>query len=349
MYDPYDFSSANLFSSTPAILANGADPRLLAGWVPDFPRIAAFARENGSLFTASPRLANTAHKDVFLWNALMQVKPSWRRGAQGIGDCVAWGSELAVTTLMALMHVKGQGQFYAEAATESIYGGCRVEALGKSRGGRSDGAFGAAAAKWVRDWGCICRVDMGKITGNAEHDLRVYSAKKAKEWGDYGCGGANDRGALDGAARGMPLQHVVQIQTVAECEAAIANGYPVTIASMAGFGSMRRDDRGICKIVDRWPHQMVILGVRFRGGQPEFRIFQSWGDSCGGPDPGVTDKAISNCSWWSTAEDIAWILKTGDCWAYGDIKGLPPQVIPVTLATSTWYQAGAEQVYSLQV
>lgn len=349
MYDPYDLAHPDMYKHTPAKLGDGQDPRKLTGWVPDFRRIDAFAQENGSLFMASPSLISTPHRDVYLWNAIFQVKPNWRRGAQGIGDCVSWGGELAVTTLMALMHVKGQGQFYAEAATEAIYGGCRVEALGKSRGGRSDGAFGAACAKWLRDWGCICRVDMGKITGNADHDLRVYSAKRAKDWGDYGCGGANDRGALDGAAREMPLQHVVQVRTVAECEAAIANAYPVTIASMAGFGGMRRDARGVCKIVDRWPHQMVILGVRYRAGQPEFRIFQSWGDSCSGPDPGIDNPAVSSCSWWATAEDIAWILKTGDCWAFGDIKGLPPQVIPVTLATSTWYQRDAKQVYSLQV
>lgn len=292
----------------------------------------------------------TEKRDVFLWEALRQVHPRWQRGAQGIGDCVSWGAELAVTMLMALQHVKGQSRFIAEAATESIYGGCRVEALGKRSGGWSDGAFGAGAAKWVRDWGAILRVDMSKETGNAEHDLRRYDSKKAKDWGNYGCGGKNDQDKLDGAARLMPLQHVVAVDTVEECAAAVMNGYPVTIASMAGFGRMVRDSRGVARRSGQWAHQMMIGGVRWRGGASEHRIFQSWGPrAASGPDPGIDWPAVSGCSWWTTAEDVEWILRTGDCWAFGDIAGLPPQKLDITLPASKAYQPHLNPTHTLAV
>ena len=257
-------------------------------------------------------------------------------------NCVSWGSELVCTTLMCLQHVKGTGKFIAEAATEAIYGGCRVEALGKNRGGRSDGAFGAAAAKWVRDWGVILRTDMGRLTGIDEHDLREYSGRKAKDWGDYGCGGQQDGGKLDTAAKEMPVQHVVGVSTVEEAAAAIQNMYPITIASMAGFGDMRRDSNGICRRRGQWAHQMCVLGIRWRAGQPEFRVFQSWGPrSCSGPDPGIHHPAISGCSWWITPEDMAWILRTGDCWIHGDIHGLPPQNLDIVRPASYWFQTNS--------
>ena len=240
---------------------------------------------------------------------------------------------------MALMHVKGTGRFIAPAATEPAYGGCRVEALGKKRGGLQDGAFGAACAKWGRDWGVILRVDMSEITGNPDHDLRVYDADKAKAWGDWGCGGQNDNNLLDGAAREMPVQHVVGVTDVMEAAVAVVNGYPLSIASMVGFGRMIRDQHGIVRSSGTWPHQMEIGGVRWRGGEPQFRCFQSWGPKVAtGPDPGILHPAISGCSWWVVAEDMAHILKTGDCWVHGDIAGLPRQRIELTRPMSHWYR-----------
>lgn len=254
-------------------------------------------------------------------------------------NCVSWGAELAATMLMALQHVKGTSLFIAEAATEAIYGGCRVEALGKSRGGTSDGATGAWAAKWMRDWGVHLRVDYSKQTGIAEHDLTRYDGRRAKSWGDFGCGGSQDGGKLDTIAKELPVQHVVQCKTVEEAAAAIQNLYPVTIASMAGFGQMKRDANGICRRSGEWAHQMMLGGVRWRAGQPEFRCFQSWGpNSSSGPDPGINNEAISGCSWWITTEDCAWILRTGDCWITGDIRGLPPQKLDLVEPTKYWYQ-----------
>jgi len=295
------------------------------GWTPDDSKIRRYAGKVGTLQSVGTLSVSSDQSQIELWRPLLEFKPNWRRGAQGIGDCVSWGAELAATFLLAIQAKLGVSSFTDEAATESIYGGCRVEALGKSTGGWQDGAFGAAAADFLHRWGVLLRQDYSQITGNPEHDLRKYIADKAKQWGNWGCGGRDDRGKLDDVARKFPVRGVAQVKTVDEMVAALQNGYPITIASMAGFGRMVRDSSGVCRRRGRWAHQMAIGGLRWERGLPQGRIFQSWGHSCSGPDPDITDEAVSACSWWSTEEDLAWIFRSGDCWVLSDLDGFPPR------------------------
>jgi hypothetical protein len=269
------------------------DIRQLTGWVHDPDGIKAFAAQHGSISSVASKLIGGEERDVHLWTPLLQCKPSWRRKAQGIGDCVSWGAELAATMLMAIESKLGKLQWIEEAATEPIYGGCRVEVFGKSRGGRQDGAMGYAAADWLSKrkgkGGVILRLDHSKDTGIAEHNLTKYSKDKAKEWGDYGCGGEDDGGKLDTIARIHPIAAVTQVNTVEEAIAALTNGYPITIASSAGFGDMRRDADGLCYWTGSWAHQMMLGAIRWRNGKMQTRVFQSWGDSCSGPDPEIAE------------------------------------------------------------
>lgn len=273
-------------------------------------------------------------------------------------NCVGWGAELSATMLMAVESCRQSMVWHGEAAVESIYGGCRVEALNKKRGGRSDGAFGYAAAKWLREYGVLLRKDYSEETGNREHDLRKYDANKSKEWGDYGNGGSQDKGKLDELARLHPIEHVTQVSTVEEAIAALQNYYPISIASMAGFGDMVRNSEGMVRLQGEWAHQMMLGGIIWRNGKPRFRVFQSWGDSCSGPDPemdewlaavpsfkidvpktlltpdgaitmsasaAATWNPISACSWWIDEKTLAYILRTGDCWTYAGVQGFEPR------------------------
>lgn len=306
------------------------------GWTPDWNQINKDRELCGSVSTFCGHLVGSEKRDTFLWLPLLEVKPNWRRGAQGIGDCVSWGAELCATMLMAIQHVHGGDRFTSEAATEAIYGGCRVEARNKKTGGWSDGAFGSAAAKWLRDWGVLLREDYSKETGISSHNLTKYDKKKAKQWGNYGCGGSQDKDKLDNVARRMPIAHVVAVDNLNEAEGAILNGYPISIASMAGFGRMRRDNNGIVRRSGRWAHQMMIGGVKYSSGQRLWRCFQSWGKSCSGPDPGINDQAISDCSWWITDTDLKWILTSGDCWVFGDVEGMPRRELNFADYTASW-------------
>lgn len=308
----------------------------LGGWNYDPQGIAKYAAKVGTLSDYG-LFAAGGERDVFLWQPLLELKPTWKRGAQGIGDCVSWGGELAETMLLAIQAKLGVSEWIEEVATESNYGGCRVEVYGKSSGGYQDGATGHGMAQWAIKGGILLRIDYSKQTGNPEHDLRVYSSDKAKSWGNYGCGGSKDKGALDAIAKQYPVKGVAQVSNIEECIAAIYNGYPVTIASMAGFGSMQRNKDGIVKMNGQWAHQMLIAGVKWFNGKPLFRIFQSWGNSCGTDnDPGINDKEVSKCSWWATEADVNWILRSGDCWSFADAQGFPPRKLDFLEAFQTW-------------
>ena len=320
-----------------------AIPKKLCGWKEDSQGIRTYAKRVGSLRQVASDLLGGPEKDVHMWTSILACKPRWRRGSQEIGDCVSWGAEICATSLMATDHVLGEGVWEEEAATEPIYGGSRVEALNKSRGGRSDGAFGYAAARWLCEYGVLLRKDYSKKTGNPEHNLKTYSGTRSKDWGDFGCGGKEDKGTLEKIAKSFPIENVVQITQVSEAIAALSNYYPISIASMAGFGEMVRNSDGVCKRIGEWAHQMSVLGLRFHLGKPQFRVFQSWGDSCSGADPEITQivqsipgwklppkvkagwNPISACSWWITEADLAWILRTGDCWSYAGVRGFEPR------------------------
>lgn len=307
------------------------------GWVPQWDEINRAASSCGHVGSVNPRLFSSRKVDTFLWLALLEVTDGkWKRGSQGIGDCVSWGAELAATTLMSLQHVQGTNRFIAEAATESCYGGARVEARGRQSGGWSDGAYGYAAANFYRDWGVTLRIDYSKQTGNPEHDLRRYSKSKAKDWGNYGCGGQKDKGKLDAISKQMPILQVVQVKTVPEAENAILNGYPITIASAVGFKGIRRNSEGVVRRSGRWMHQMVVLGVRYLKGKLYFRVFNSWGKCASGPDPGIEHESIRDCSWWITEQDMAYILKSGDCWAFSDVQGMPKRDIDLVKVANNW-------------
>lgn len=310
------------------------------GWTPNPDAVEQFVEQSnvGELRYKAPSLMTTEKKDTFLWLPLLKLKPNWVRGAQGIGDCVSWGNELCVTMAMAIQHELGVSTWENEAATEPIYGGGRADINGRN-GGWGDGSYGAAAAKWLRNWGVLLRKDYSKITGNPEHDLTKYSSSKAKQWGNYGCGGSKDAlgsGPLDAIAKKHPAKTVTLVSTVDEAAAAIMNGYPVAVCSGVGYGGMRRNNDGIVRRSGSWSHCMMFGGVRWVNGEPQFRQFQSWGRSASGPDPGITHEAVSWCSWWTVAEDAAAQLRGRDSFAFSDVEGFPKRDLDFIKAASTW-------------
>ena len=305
-----------------------ADFKQLCGWVPNPAGVDAYLNDPKNkhpIFAAAGRDVKQAYekKDTFLYEPLVQCKPGYQRTAQTIGDCVAHGLELACTVLTAKNLLKlGRGKDFIEAAAEPIYGGARVEENSGRLGGYQDGAYGAAAARFVRNYGVLYRRDYSQQTGNPEHDLRVYNGKKAKDWGNFGCGGQNDKGKLDKIAHDFPILSTTQVGGFEDVAAAIAGSKcPVTIASDYGT-DMQRDKNGFCRWNDSWPHQMVLLAVRF-GSRPGCLCAQSWGmNVSSGPHfPETMPGNIRGFTWWIPAEDVDRITRTGDCHAIGDVDG----------------------------
>src|SRR5574343_445416 len=233
-------------------------------------------------------------------------------GRQGIGDCVSWGWAHAADIHLAVMWTIGDSAEFHAAATEAIYGGSRCEARGKTFGGWSDGSYGAAAAKWIRDWGVVFRQPYDGVA------LTTYSASRANDWGNYGCGGKDDGGRLDAIAKQHPIRDVALVRNFEEAAAAIASGYPVAVCSMQGFASTRDSD-GFAAARGSWAHCMCFIGVRY--DRKGLLCLNSWGTSWIGGPKWPEDQPDG--SFWVEASVASRMLSGGDSFAVSGYQGFP--------------------------
>ena len=240
--------------------ASDEPPQALFGYEPHPEESREFEKSlpKPTIRQAAPGLFNAIGDDdreVFLYRFLYDVYEEkiggqWIVGRQGIGDCVSWGWAHGADIHLAVMYKRGDSADWKPVATESIYGGSRVEARGRSSGGWSDGSYGSAAAKWLRDYGLIFREKYDSV------DLTTYSAKRAKDWGNYGNGGQGDNGKLDNEAKKSPVREITLVTNFDEAAAAIESGYPVPVCSMQGFASVRDKD-GFARPSGSWAHCLL--------------------------------------------------------------------------------------------
>lgn len=272
-------------------------------------------REAKGVDTFLYRAANKAHLALY-------GKP-WIVERQGIGDCVSWGWAHGVYVAQCVDWETGRlANPPPFPSTEAIYGGSRVEARGRPGdgvspvGGYSDGSYGAAAARWVRDWGVVYRENVGG------HDLRAYSADRAKAWGAYGNGGKGDGGKLDTIAKRHPATHVALVKNFSEAAAAIEAGFAIPVASNVGFASVT-DEHGYAAASGQWFHEMVFLAVRYqKNGSPSDALLcqNSWGPrwlTYRGKFP--SDQPDG--SFWVTRATVDRMLGQGDSFAVGSVSG----------------------------
>jgi len=271
---------------------------------------------------AAPEVIEGAKgRDTFLYRSAAKSHQAlygvpWTVGRQGIGDCVSWGWAHAVWIAQSVDWETGRlSRPPPFPLTESIYGGSRVEARGKDGSGRSpvggysDGSYGAAAARWVRDWCVIYRTN-----------ATDYSPDRAKEYGAYGNGGKGDDGKLDDAAKANPVRYVALVTTWDEAAAAIESGYPVAVCSMQGF-RMSRDADGFSEASGQWAHCMVFVGVRYqRNGSPRDGLLclNSWVETwITGP---VWPADMPRGAFWVDRETVVRMLRGEDSFAVGGTR-----------------------------
>ena len=303
------------------------------GWQPDDDGSSAILADSSApvheltnsqiMACLTPNSWTTRKQPIVLFDALRALHPNWVRWAQGIGDCVSWGYELGCTLVAAVdIYIRKEPwQWLGEFATEPIYGGARVEALGKKSGGWGDGAYGAAAAKFVTQWGALHRIDYSLSTGDESHNLTKYSKDKAKDWGNFGCGGKQDSGALDSMAKSQPVENAYKITTFEQAMVAIESGYPIPVCSSQGLG--KRDSEGFAPPIRKpWHHCMCFAGVRY--DKPGLLVSNSWGNSWGasGRVPGVEWDSVKKCSAWVDHETAGHMLARGDSYALTGVDGL---------------------------
>jgi hypothetical protein len=317
------------------------------GYKPDPEATQRFLRSlpKPTIGDAAPHLLKAADdgKPVYLYRVLNEAYAAhhggakWVVGKQGIGDCVSWGWAHGLNICLAIEWKLGQSSEWREAATEAIYGGSRVEARGVSRGGYSDGSYGGAAGKFVHDWGALFRQPYNDLG----FDLTTYSAARAKDWGNYGCGGAGEKGKrADGVAKQHPVKNVALVRTFDEAVAAIGSGYPVPVCSGQGF-TRQRDAQGFCRASGSWAHCMCFIDRR--SDRPGLLCLNSWGPNWVSGPKWPADQPDG--SFWVDKATAERMLSGQDSFAVSAYEGFPYR----DLKHGDWAELGRGQSGQLAV
>ncbi len=258
-------------------------------------------------------------KVILLYEFVERVAKEFPVSNQTIGDCVSHGAACAVNVLKATEIVlKGDfEEWIAATSTEDIYGGSRV-LIGNGRLGYGDGSVGAWAAQYVSTYGTLLRKSYGTI------DLSVYDGNRAKIWGNPGNGTPRD---LLVYSKEHLVKTVSQVRNYEEARDAIANGYPVTVASNQGF-TKTRDKDGFALASGSWAHQMCFTAADDSFGRPGLLCQNSWGINW---ISGPTRHNQPLGSFWVDASTVNRMLAQNDSWAFSNFDGFRPQKINVDI------------------
>lgn len=333
------FMAAVLLAAFAFSLTGERQPDSRFGYSPNPDGTARFLRElDKPLFAdaGADAIQKAENRNTFLYRPAYAAHQAlygrpWIVERQLIGDCVSWGWAHGVWIAQCVDWEQGLLESPpAFPSTEAIYGGSRVEARGRDGSGRSpvggysDGSYGGAAARWVRDWGVIYR----EVQDNGV-DLTSYSGDRAKSWGAYGNGGQGDNGVLDEAAKAHPCEHVALVTNFDEAAAAIESGYPVAYCGGVGFTSTRDSD-GFCRRSGTWWHCMCFIAVRYgsgddgngetdSSGRRGLLCLNSWGPSASRGPKWPADQPDG--SFWVDEATVNSMLRGEDSFAVGSVQG----------------------------
>lgn len=245
-----------------------ANERILAG-MPKFQLIGNYREEKGKWF---------------LWEFAKRVNGGKhiRYVNQVTGSCVGAGGGNAVKTLAHVEIANGDPEEWPKDEFWWLY------TYGQSRkraglGGRGEGSFGSAYAEAIVKDGIFFRTE-GKEANASLPDYEYRDGwirlpqSVEMEWSD---GASKNIEPF----KSLGLKHLVKtaakINSSDEAKAAIANGYPITIASNFGTRTIRAQGNPQVQLAewdDRWPHQMHCCAC---WDHPDlgliFYILNNWG------------------------------------------------------------------------
>jgi hypothetical protein len=251
-------------------------------------------------------------KSVLLQEAELKLfgkyLPSWN---QARGTCVGQGTGRALqdATFWAIAFGDSIGK-PTQLCFETIYAGSRIQ-IGKGWLGNQDGASGAQAAQYVREYGLLARGVYGSI------DLSKPREDLAVTWGAPRHGVPT---ALLSESATFKAEAAMKCTTVDTVRDAIAAGYGVTACGgMATHG--QRDANGMLAPSPSGGHCQYFCGVfiDFKG-RLVFVDQQSWGTNGpvgGGPwklhDGREIQPREGACGVF--ADVVEKYLRTGEMWA----------------------------------
>ena len=235
---------------------------------------------------------------------------------QETGDCVSMGAANAINYLQAVQLARNRAQHQFRPAFQPyIYGISRTaEDLGNGRLGRSAGSLGVWAAQGVTKYGVLAADEEG---------VPEYSGDVANDWGYRG----PPRQFIDVATE-FRVRSVAKVTTYEEARDAIANGYPVTVASMQGFAGQPRKSSGRLwgTPEGEWAHQMCFIAFDDEARSPDGQsgglyCLNSWGEAAHG-EPLMGEPPGG---FWVDVRTVNRMLAQDDSWAYSQFDGFPSQ------------------------
>lgn len=311
------------------------------GWAG--PEVAAEAREQLGDAIQAFRLDGVAQdtrgKRVVLWEYSKKINggkhfPTLR---QQVGSCVGHGATNALWYLMAVQIALGNLPHEAILPYEPAVYGFMREAGGFRISG--DGGVGAWAVDGAKRFGVV----RSSIQG-----LPPWTVTEGKCGTTISFAGSVDRawGRRPGvpqeyrpeAARHL-LRAYAQVTSYDDVRDAIANGYPVTVASGVGFdGGMRAEGGKLWGVRGgSWSHQMCFIGVDDAAGRKGCYCLNSWGaDAHGCP---VDDAPPGG--FWVDDEVVSAMVGQDDSFAWSSFDGFPEQELDFSIIRA---RAGARVV-----
>lgn len=260
------------------------------------------------------------NKRVLLSNFFKKVNKRHYHAVQATGDCVAFGMACAISHLAAGEIYLGEREEYlGDCSTEDIYAGSKIW-VGKQKV-YSEGSWGIWAAKYVFQYGTLIR----RLYKEAGVDLSVYDVNKAINWSQPKNGGPPK--SLIPILEKHKVKSVSLVTTWEEVRDAIANGFPVTIASNRGFRTTKDKD-GFLSPSGEWNHQMCIIGAK-DDSRPAGLIMNSWPK---GWLKGPSQEDQPEGSFWCDAEVLERdILSQKDSYVVSCFDGYPARKFDVGL------------------
>lgn len=297
------------------------------GWDETAAREAASQQADPPELMISGATQGSAGAKAFLWTFAQQINggqhfPTYR---QETGDCVSFGAANAILYVQAVQQgLHGFHEEFHPVFQPWIYGVSRTaKDIGNKKLGRSAGSVGRWAAETVKKYGVLAADAEG---------VPDYSGRLADDWGFKG---VPDQ--YFPLAKDFTVNAVALVKNYEAARDALANGYPVTVASNVGFKMqpVLHDGKRFGVQSGSWNHQMVFIGVDDTctcpdGSQGALYILNSWGASAHGTPAGDEPPG----GFWVSRKVAERMLGQGDSWAFSAFTGFPAQDLDFRVFTS---------------
>jgi hypothetical protein len=287
----------------------------LTGWI-DSPRDRVRWQESQRkpIYSEPNHMGSGEGKRALLWQYVRKLDPLSFTEVQTTGDCVSHGSRNArdcTRAVQVLLQQKPES-FITRGATEPTYG---------ARGHRGEGMVPASASAFEHEVGFLIRKKYDPV------NLMKYDGSIGAKWG----AGGVPRDVAD-LCRENKVGIIRQITTVRDAIDALANGYGIHSGQYAKWAGSPNSQNIHARLPGGWAHDMATVGYDDTKEFWPFTVFfiqNSWGpwnqpvkdwpSSFPEQVPGMIV---------TTAQDWAVCVTDGDCWAYGNVDGFPPQKLP---------------------